>query len=118
MKKKIIIHYKKRKIKVTAKDCNLLNKFVGLMFSRREKINILLFEFKRRQKIKIHSFFVFYPFIAIWLDRANKVLDMKVVKPFVFCVSPRKKACKLIEIPIAKKNQKTVKSFFPTRRNI
>ena len=102
-KKEIIIHYKKRKIKVTAEDCNLLRKFIGLMFSRREKAKILMFSFKNKQKIIIHSFFVFYSFVAVWLDEKNNVVDMKVVKSFAPYISNKNKADRLIEIPINKK---------------
>lgn len=111
MKKKIIINYKSKKIKVEVEDCNFFRKFSGLMFSRREKAGILLFDFKEKQKIAIHSFFVFYPFIAIWLDKKNKIVDLKVVKSFAFCVSPKKSCYKLVEIPINKENNKIVKLF-------
>ena len=103
MKKKFIIHFKKRKIGVIAEDCNFFQKFLGLMFSSRERAKILLFRFKKEQKIRIHSFYVFYPFVAVWLDRKNRVVDMKTVKPFIPYVSHRNKADKLVEIPINKK---------------
>ena len=106
MKKKIIINYKKKRVSLVAEDCNFFRKFSGLMFSRREKAGILLFDFKEKQKIAIHSFFVFYPFIAVWLDKNNKIVDLKVVKPFTFCVSPKKSCFKLVEIPINNKNKK------------
>jgi uncharacterized membrane protein (UPF0127 family) len=109
MKKKIIINFKDKKIKVIAEDCNFWRKFSGLMFSRREKAGVLLFDFKEEQKIAIHSFFVFYLFVAVWLDKKNKVVDLKIVKPFIPCVSPKKSCYKLVEIPINKKNKKTVK---------
>jgi uncharacterized membrane protein (UPF0127 family) len=99
-KKEITIKYKKKRLKIAAEDCNLLNKIVGLMFSRREKSRILLFDFKRKQKIKIHSLFVFYSFIALWLDGKNRVVDLKIVRPFTLCVSPKKPVFKLVEIPI------------------
>jgi len=118
MKKKIIIHFEKRKIGVIAEDCNLFQKFLGLMFSRREKAKILLFRLKNKQKIRIHSFYVFYPFIAVWLDEKNEVVDFKIVKPFIPCVSHRGEADKLIEIPMNRKNKKIAEFFFPTRRNI
>ncbi|MEK6826879.1 MAG: hypothetical protein AABX99_00140 [Nanoarchaeota archaeon] len=88
------------------------------MFSRREKAGILLFDFKEKQKIVIHSFFVFYPFVAIWLDEKNKVIDLKIVKPFTFCVSPKKSCFKLVEIPINKKNKRKADSFPSRSRNI
>jgi uncharacterized membrane protein (UPF0127 family) len=103
MKKKIIIHYKKKRITVIAEDCNSLRKFIGLMFSRRQKAGILMFKFKKKRKIVIHSFFVFYSFVAVWLDERNRVMDLKVVKSFIPYVSHKNKADKLIEIPINKK---------------
>ena len=118
MKKKIIIHYKKRRIKIIAEECNFLIKFAGLMFSRREKAKILLFRFGNKRKIMIHSFCVFYPFVAVWLDEKNRIVDLKIVKPFILCVSHKNKADKLIEIPLNRKNKKLAKFFFPTRRNI
>ena len=110
-KKKISIPYKNKKINIDAEDCNLFRKFSGLMFSRRENAEILLFDFEEKQKISIHSFFVFYPFIAVWLDKKNKIVDLKEVNPFAFCVSPKKSCFKLIEIPINKKNSKIVNFF-------
>jgi uncharacterized membrane protein (UPF0127 family) len=100
MKKGIIIKYKKKKIKIIAEDCNFLKKFTGLMFSRRQNSRALLFSFEIKQKIRIHSFFVFYSFIAIWLDDKNNIVDLKIVKPFSPCISPKKPTFKLVEIPI------------------
>jgi uncharacterized membrane protein (UPF0127 family) len=100
MKKEVIINYKKKKIKIIAEDCNFLKKFTGLMFSRRKNSRALLFSFKIKQKIIIHSFFVFYPFIAIWLDDKNNIADLKIVKPFSPCIFPKKPTFRLVEIPI------------------
>jgi hypothetical protein len=52
---------------------------------------------------------VFFPFVAIWLDDKNKIIDLKVVKSFNFSVSPNKSFCKLVEIPINNKYKKIVK---------
>lgn len=109
--KKITIHYKKKKIKLSAEDCSFFRKFSGLMFSRREKAGILLFDFKTKQKIRIHSLFVFYKFIAVWLDKKNNVIDLKIVNPFNFCVSPKKSGFKLVEIPLNNKNKKIAGLF-------
>ena len=100
-----------RKIEISVEDCNLFEKFTGLMFSRREKAKILLFSFRRKQKIAIHSFFVFYSFLAVWLDDNNKIVDIKAVKPFQPCISPKKDSYKLVEIPINRKNKKILKFF-------
>jgi uncharacterized membrane protein (UPF0127 family) len=71
---------------------------LGLMF-RTRKTSPLLFEFKKNVRMAIHSFFVFFPFKAIWLDENNRIIAQKIVKPFTFCVCPRKPFRKLIEIP-------------------
>ncbi|MDD5588785.1 MAG: DUF192 domain-containing protein [Candidatus Nanoarchaeia archaeon] len=109
--KKLIIGEGGKKIKISAEDCNNFEKFTGLMFSRREKAKILLFNFKRKQEIAIHSFFVFYKFLAVWLDDKNNVIDTKIVKPFTFCVFPSRPAFKLVEIPINQNNRNII-SFF------
>lgn len=105
-KKKLTIGYKKKKVKLVVEDCNNWRKFSGLMFSRKEKAGILLFGFKQKQKIAIHSFFVFYPFLAVWLDEKRKVVDVKKVKPFTPCVYPKKNALSLVEIPLNKRNER------------
>ena len=108
---KINFNYKDKKFSIDAKVCSPLGKAIGLMFSRREKAEILLFDFKNSSKEAIHSYFVFFPFIAIWLDNDNKVIDLKVVKPFTIFVRPEKSFHKLIEIPFNKKYDKIVKSL-------
>ena len=90
------------------KKVNGVGKIVGLMFSRREKADILLFEFKKPTKMKIHSCFVFSPFIAIWLDKGDNIIDLKRVKPFKLSFKIRKPYYKLVEIPINKRNKKII----------
>jgi len=111
MFKKVYINYKKKRIKVIANNCNFFKKISGLMFSRRKNAEILLFDFKQKQKIIIHSFFVFYPFLAIWLDKKNKVIESRIVNPFNPYVSSEKPVFKLIEIPINKKNRRILSLF-------
>ena len=106
--KKIRLSYKKEKFVIDLKICNWFEKFSGLMFSRREKAKSLLFDFKRPVKKAIHSYFVFFPFIAIWLNDKNKVIDFKIVKPFTSPTFPKKSFSKIIEIPINKKYEKIV----------
>lgn len=110
-KKRITIHYKGKRLKLDAEDCNLLQKVTGLMFSIREKAEILLFRFNKKQKIRIHSVFVLYPFIAVWLDDKNRIADMKIVKPFNLSVSPKQPAFSLVEIPLNKKNKKIAEAL-------
>ncbi len=111
MNKKIKLTFKKQEFEIDLKVCNGFQKFSGLMFKKREKAQALLFEFKKPEKINIHSLFVFFPFLAIWLDDKNKILDLKIVKSFNFSVSPNKFFNKLIEIPFNRKYKKIVEFF-------
>ena len=85
------------------KKVNFFGEAIGLMFARREKAHSLLFEFKKPTKMKIHSQFVFFPFIAIWLDEKNNVLEIKKIKPWTCFVRPKKEFVRLVEIPVNKK---------------
>lgn len=96
-----IFYYKKKKISLDLKKCNFFKKIFGLMFTKKEKAKALLFEFKK--PAALHSYFVFFPFIAIWLDKNNKVVGIKKIKPFTFHIKPKKNFTKIIEIPINKK---------------
>jgi len=100
--------YKREKIKLKVHDCNWLMRFKGLMFCRGENAEALLFRFRKESGILIHSFFVFFPFVAVWLDSDNEVVDVKVVKPFTLGVKPTRAFSKLVEIPINKRYKKEV----------
>ncbi len=93
------------------KTCNGFEKFTGLMFSSKENSRALLFKFEKPTRLAIHSLFVFFDFLAIWLDKKNKIVDMKIVKPFRLSVKPKKSFSKLVEIPINKKYEKIVKNI-------
>jgi uncharacterized membrane protein (UPF0127 family) len=73
--------------------------WLGLMFSNKENASALLFEFKRPRKISIHSFFVSYEFIAIWLDHLGKIIETKKISSWKSRVLPSRNFVKLIEIP-------------------
>jgi len=100
IKMNLTLNYKKRKISLEVEKCKW--KFLGLMFSRRENAKALLFYFKKPVRIPIHSFFC-PEFLAVWLDNKNEVLEVKKIKPWRFCVLPKKSFVKLIEIPVNKK---------------
>ncbi|MBL7148371.1 MAG: DUF192 domain-containing protein [Nanoarchaeota archaeon] len=90
------------------KKVNEFGKVIGLMFSRREKADSLLFEFKKPTKMKIHSCFVFFDFLAIWLDNKGKIISSEIVKPFRLGVGIKEPFYKLLEIPINKKNKRVI----------
>ena len=104
------IFYKKRKIEIPAEKVSQFGKISGLMFRTRETKN-LLFIFKKKTRIKIHSFFVFFKFLAVWLDGKNKIVEWKIVKPFSLGYAPKKSFSKLVEIPVNEKNRKIIRFF-------
>ncbi len=94
------------------KKLSFFGKFKGLMFSRRENANAMLFEMRKPCKRAIHSLFVFFPFLAVWLDNKN-IVEMKIIKPFTFYASPSKKFSRLIEIPINNRYKKIIELLYP-----
>ena len=104
------IIYKNKKIEIHVRKVSELGKITGLMF-RKKTTNSLLFMFNRNSNMRIHSFFVFFNFLAIWADSNDRVIEWKVIKPFTLSVKPKKSFMKLIEIPMSKKNQKILEFF-------
>jgi uncharacterized membrane protein (UPF0127 family) len=102
------------KVKIGGKDLIINNvkklppfgKFIGLMFQNREKSQALLFEDSKNTSI--HSFFVFFNFLILWLNDKNEVLDYKVVKPFSIYEKSPTGFTKIIEIPINRRYHKIV----------
>jgi len=106
----ISLKYKNKKLGVEVFSCGFFKRFSGLMFNRREKAKILLFDFKKHVRIPIHSYFVFFPFVAVWFDN-KQIIDVKMIKPSRWRVCPKKSFTKIIEIPISKKFKKEIKFF-------
>ncbi len=90
---------KKVIISKDAKICSdSLSKFVGLMFSLKQK-NALIFKFKKEKIISLHMLFVFYPIDVLFLDKNKIVVGKKEnFLPFAF-YKPKKKAAYVIELP-------------------
>tara|TARA_Y100000296_G_scaffold84834_1_gene119220 strand:- start:7619 stop:7957 length:339 start_codon:yes stop_codon:yes gene_type:complete len=109
------ITYNKKKINIPVKKVSKLRKITGLMF-RKRITNNLLFLFNKSSNMNIHSYFVFFNFLAIWTDNKNNVIDKKIVKPFTLSVKPKKSFHKLIEIPINEKNEKIIHFFVGGRK--
>jgi hypothetical protein len=112
-KKKVgLINSNGKRLNLNVFECNLLEQGIGLMFSREKNAKILAFRFKKPSHLSIHSFFVFFSFIAVWTDDKNKILCWKKVYPFTLRVSPPELGFfNLIEIPITKKYSKLLKFF-------
>lgn len=96
----------KKRISLEAESLGFFGRVIGLMFSRREKAGALVFSFRKPTRTSIHSFFVFFPFIAIWLGPGGNLIEARIVEPFTFSVSPKREFTKLIEIPLNKKYSK------------
>ena len=111
MYEQISINFLDKSVKLKVKTTNSFTKFIGLICRTRFCDN-LIFKFKKDTRISIHSFFVFFPFLAIWLDSKKKVLDMKIVKPFSLNIRPRKKFRTIVEIPINDRNKKIISVLF------
>jgi uncharacterized membrane protein (UPF0127 family) len=106
--KKIQIIDGGRKFKIDVEELGFFGRFSGLMFSRRESANVLLFDFKNNVNTPIHSLFVFYPFVALWLDEKNNVIEKMVVYPWNLKVSPSVGFRRLVEIPISLRYKKII----------
>ena len=110
------IFYKEKSFNVKYKKIASLGKYLGLMFKTRENQN-LLFNFNNYRTFGIHSFFVFFDFLAIWLDKNNKIVDFSIVKPFTFLVKSEYPSVKLLELPLNNRN-KEIFEFLVGKRKI
>ena len=104
------IKFKGRNIRIKSRKVSCFGKYSGLMFKSANTEN-LFFEFGEAQRTAIHSCFVFFKFLALWLDKRNNVVDFEIVKPFTLWVTPKKKAGKLLELPFNKKNAQIIEIF-------
>jgi len=112
----MIIKYKNKNLQVKVKRVSELGKFTGLMF-RTTRTNNLLFEFSKDTNGAIHSIFVFFKFLIIWLDKNNKVQEYQIVTPFTVAISPKKSFRKFVELPLNREN-KPITHFFVDKRKV
>jgi uncharacterized membrane protein (UPF0127 family) len=89
------------------RQVNFFQGVKGLMFSKREDAQALLFN----SKSSIHSFFCFFPFWILWLDSNDVVVDFKLVIPWRFRVDCKKSFSKFIEIPVNRRYNSIVNNF-------
>jgi len=101
---KFCFKYKRKKVCLDVEKCGGARMGVGLMFKLRNT-SALLFGFKKPFEKAIHSFFVFFPFVGVWLDDKNQVVEVRLVRPFTLKCKPKKKFTRLVEIPISSKYQ-------------
>jgi len=112
---KIVVNFSGKKIKIDVKKINMFSMGLGLTFRTKNTKNIL-FEFYKDVRISITSIFVFFPFLVIWLDANNKVIDYELVRPFVPAIKPRKKFRKFVELPANSVNKEVISLFVDKRK--
>jgi|SRR3989344_3697994 len=100
-------NHKGRKFSLEVEECKRAKWGLGLMFKTR-KAKPLLFNFGREINWTLTSLFVFFPFLALWLDDKNNVIDLRVVKPFIPAIISKKPFSKLLEIPINDENKELI----------
>ena len=108
---KFTFKYKGKKFTLEVKKLSLFGKFVGLMFSSQRNAKPLLFEFKNSEKMAFTGLFVFFPFMILWLDKKNNVLDARKIKPFKWHIPMRKSYFKVLEIPFNGNYEKILHSL-------
>ena len=95
---------------IQASKLNWLGHIRGLMF-RSSKSENLLFNISSDKNPVLHSWFVFFPFLVLWLNDKNRVVEWKKVYPFSMGIKSSKKFSKFVEIPCNNKNKKLVRYF-------
>src|SRR3989344_3488609 len=94
--KKFKFNYQGENKEINAEICdNILSKARGLMFRRKSKP--LLFIFNSKKLRTIHSFFC-KPFVAVWFND-SKIIDIKILRKWRLNIKPVEKFDKLLEIP-------------------
>ena len=115
-KKGITLKCRNKKIFVyNLHKLGFIGRFTGLMLRSRKTRN-LLFDFGSDVSIPIHSLFVFFPFLAIWIDSDNNVLEWQIIRPFRLSALPKKKFRKLVEVPLNSSNMKITEFFVGKER--
>ncbi|MEK6928811.1 MAG: hypothetical protein AABW65_02570 [Nanoarchaeota archaeon] len=109
------IYFKNKKIFLEAEKVFGVKRFFGLMFSGKNTKN-LLFEFRKDSNASLTSLFVFFPFLVLWLDKRNKVIDFKIVKPFRLSIKTEKNYRKFVEIPVNNRNFEIIGLFVGKRK--
>jgi len=106
--KPITLKHKNKKYLLLVKECNFLEKILGLMVFRKDAL--LLFNSSKPHKYKIHSLFC-NPFTAIYTDDKFNVKEIIEINKWKTMILPREKFYKLIEIPKNKKYKNIIKAI-------
>jgi uncharacterized membrane protein (UPF0127 family) len=104
------IKHRGKTLQIPIKKTNFFSRISGLMFRTKNTKN-LYFEFPSYEFAGIHSYFVFFKFLALWLDESNNVVDFQIVRPFTFLIKPNSPSKKLIELPLNVRNKKIIETI-------
>jgi len=111
---RLVVNYKNKKVPIDVVETGFFTRGIGLMF-RSEETNNLLFAFRKPVRLSITSYFVFFPFLALWLDKSNRVVYKQIVYPWKIALKPSKPFYSLVEVPINAKNRKLIEIFVGKR---
>tara|TARA_Y100000034_G_scaffold20974_2_gene24076 strand:+ start:1433 stop:1780 length:348 start_codon:yes stop_codon:yes gene_type:complete len=112
-----VVEYGDKSIEIEVKETGFLRRGLGLMFRTKSTRN-LLFDFSKDTLTPLTALFVFFPFLVLWLDNNNKVIDTRLVRPFEVHINTKKEFRKIIEIPINGKNGDILEFFDDKFKNI
>jgi uncharacterized membrane protein (UPF0127 family) len=119
MRKEIGLVYRGKKININdVYQVPKIKEGIGMMFHKRETCPAMLFEFRKPSKMKIHSFFVFFSFVGVWMDNKNKIIEIKYVRPWQMSVSPKKEFYKLLEIPVNRKYRRQIMLLVESQKDL
>ena len=106
-----------RTLDLNVKETGFFSRGTGLMF-KTKNTESLLFNFSKNSRAKFTGMFVFFPFLMLWLDEGNNVVEKKIVKAFEFSVRPKKSFRKVVEVPVNAKNRDIISFFVGRSRNV
>ncbi|MEK6856288.1 MAG: hypothetical protein AABX66_03985 [Nanoarchaeota archaeon] len=101
------ISFKKKVFDISISETGIFGKIIGLMF-RNSNTNNLLFSFSKDVSVSLHSWFVFFDFYVVWLNKENKIIEFRKIRPFTTMIYCTKKFRKIIEIPVNEKNRNLI----------
>jgi len=82
-------------IRNSEKCKSILSKVKGFMFSLSRKPKFFIFE--KEQRVRIHTFFCFFPLKIVYFDEDLKIVRREIAKPFKILRSCKAKY--ILEIP-------------------
>jgi uncharacterized membrane protein (UPF0127 family) len=109
MEESIYLKFGKRKLLLNIKKQSFFEIGRGLLFYSREKAPILMYKSNNPKLDAIHSWFVNFPFLAIWLDKNNNILEIRRIDPWKIHANHDGNWNKLIEVPISKRYDDKIK---------